>query len=61
MPEALSCLLLQEVLKISRYLCTDILWSLVFSGWDGLTCRAETLLRPVVYCQVPGNWNTVIL
>lgn len=37
------------------------MWALVLSGRDGLTCRAETLLRPIIYGQVPGNRDTVIL
>lgn len=53
--------LLQEAMKISPYLCTDIVWALAFSGTDGLTRRAETLLRPIVYGQVPGNRDAVVL
>lgn len=39
----------------------SIVWALVFSSHDGLTCRAEPLLRPVIYGQVPANRYTVIL
>ena len=29
--------------------------------WGGVTCGAEALLRPVVYGQIPVNWDAVIL
>lgn len=34
---------------------------MVFRGQDGLTCRAEALFRPIVYGQVPGYRDAVIL